>query len=604
MADTTITITGDARGAVAATVATAEAHVRMATKIAAETVALRTRMEAEWKAIADAAAKRAKEVADAAAKQAKAEREAAIDSVNAWKRADVVGMFKPWFDAREEYLEGAEKVGKAAMAQRVAMLAVGSGAAIMATAVAAAGAAVIGSSVSIIANVDAQTLAMSHHKAELTEGHKAYVGLTAATMAFRVELAGQLAPALTTTFDAMAGGLVAVTDLTRGLGDAAGATELNVAATARWVPVLGALLTSMDVLAKQGRQIREEAEITAKAAADGAAVGARIRAKLRDAQHFDFQAEVAAQTAAQAAADAMMLFTEAKKKATKATATHTAHTDAAAKAAAAAAKAERDRAAALLELRRAMAAASEIQAQWAAEQVSGSKAGMVESQIGGGKLSGAIDWMGAGQSDTAKKSAKESMDAWQSAYGGIVSSAASAVSSIMGLWSGLADGQIAATRDMSGAERQEIRDRWRRQKQAALAQASIQAALGFVTTLASTPYPANIVLAALGAVASGVQIARIANTPPPAVAHTGGAIGLAPDEAQFAVGGKSVRTLQSEVLAVVPSRGGQTDRDVRRMATGEGTDGPERMVYVVMNGRRVGLRQFAGADPGYGRRPA
>ena len=256
MADETIIIDGDARGGVAATAATSAAYRRMAVDIAGATDQMRRQVERDRVAMAKAAEK-----------QAKAEREAAIDSVNAWKRADVAGIFRPWLDAREEYLEGAEKVGKAAMAQRVALLGLASGVTIAVTATLAAGAALVGSAVDVIAHADAQTLAMSTHRAELVEGHAAYVGLTTEVTRLRVELAGQLAPALTTTFDAMAGGLSVTTDLTRGLSDVADAIGLDVAATSRYIPVLGQLLTSMDVLAAHGKQVRLEAEAAAKLAA-------------------------------------------------------------------------------------------------------------------------------------------------------------------------------------------------------------------------------------------------------------------------------------------------------------------------------------------------
>lgn len=586
-ADATITIGGDARGAVAASVATARAYTEMAAKIAGDTDALRRRVEADRKAMQEAAER-----------QARAERKAAVDSVDAWGKVDVTGLFRPWFEARKQWLEGAEKIGTSAATQRAALLlmagAATTGAAAVAAAAVTASAAVVASSVDIIAHLDASTLAISRHDEALIEANAAYLGLGKEVTALRVELAGQLAPALGYTFDVMAGVVTTTNDLASGMADLADGIGINAGAAARWVPVLGQVLYSMDILAERGREVREEAERTAAAVSAGAAIGAALR-KATAGPRFNMEEEARAVAAAQAEADAMMLVARETAKATTATTAHTAAVREQATQAVPDMTAAYDAASASLEtylaLQRSLRETINQGVQGVAPQ------GMPDATVSG---SFGID-QAPDVAEKSKKSASDTLRAWQSAYGGIVSAAASSISAIISLSSDLTESQIGDSRKLSAHQMEEMRKQFRRAKAAAMAQALINGALAFTSALSTPPIYVGIALAALTAVATGLQVAKIANTPPPQIAHTGGAVGLAPDEADIRVGGRSVRTLQSEVLAVVPSRGGQTDRDVRRLATGEAGDA-ERLVYVVMGGPPQALRLHAGGDPGYGRR--
>jgi len=159
--------------------------------------------------------------------------------------------------------------------------------------------------------------------------------------------------------------------------------------------------------------------------------------------------------------------------------------------------------------------------------------------------------------------------------------------------------QIDAAEKGSAREKQLMREQFRKNKEFAIAQAGINMALGIVNALATTPFPANIVMAALVAATGAVQIGLIASKKNPY--HRGGIEQLAPDE-RVGDSGRSV-TRNNEVSLHVTRQGQRTLadhlNDMNRGPRGAGNRGP---MVLVVDGRpiRNALYEMGEADPRYG----
>ena len=114
-------------------------------------------------------------------------------------------------------------------------------------------------------------------------------------------------------------------------------------------------------------------------------------------------------------------------------------------------------------------------------------------------------------------------------YGAISNAASGLVGDIGALSAQLFQQRTDHMSKESAVYRKEALKQFKTQKAIALAQAAINAALSFTQTMSQYPYPTNIILAALGAAASGVQIGLIASRKPSF--HVGGIVGkMQPDE--------------------------------------------------------------------------
>ena len=155
--------------------------------------------------------------------------------------------------------------------------------------------------------------------------------------------------------------------------------------------------------------------------------------------------------------------------------------------------------------------------------------------------------------------------------------------------------QVGNFEEADAAQRRLMYERFRREKAAAISMAIIQGALSVVQTLASTPYPANIVLGVLQAAAVGVEVAVMQRQQP--TYHTGGM--LAPDET-MTYGG--ARVLRSETMAVYSDRRAPSDGDVSRAHTGERSRpdaAPLPPITLTIDGERARTRRHAGPSQGY-----
>ena len=159
--------------------------------------------------------------------------------------------------------------------------------------------------------------------------------------------------------------------------------------------------------------------------------------------------------------------------------------------------------------------------------------------------------------------------------------------------------QIDAAEKGSAREKQLMREQFKKNKEFAIAQAGINMALGIVNALATTPFPANIVMAALVAATGAVQIGLIASKKNPY--HRGGIEQLAPDE-RVGDSGRSV-TRNNEVSMHVTRQGQRTLadhlNDMNRGPRGAGNRGP---MVLVVDGRpiRNAVYEMGEADPRYG----
>ena len=126
------------------------------------------------------------------------------------------------------------------------------------------------------------------------------------------------------------------------------------------------------------------------------------------------------------------------------------------------------------------------------------------------------------------KSARDTAAAQKAAVEGYVSAASSAVG---GLESSF--GQLLQSIDPEGHKKAYLAI-WRAQKAAAVAQATVNAALGVSQALASAPPPLNLVLATIAGVAGAINVGVIAASPPPkfhaGTMYASQAGGLAADE--------------------------------------------------------------------------
>jgi len=126
------------------------------------------------------------------------------------------------------------------------------------------------------------------------------------------------------------------------------------------------------------------------------------------------------------------------------------------------------------------------------------------------------------------KSAKDAAAAQKVAITGYVSAAASAVGGLQSSF-----GQLLDSIDPEGHKRAYMAI-WRAQKAAAVAQATVNAALAVSQALGSAPPPLNFALAAAAGVAGAINVGVIAASPPPkfhaGTMYASQAGGLAADE--------------------------------------------------------------------------
>lgn len=519
------------------------------------------------------------------------------DNANAWKRASsgIAPQMSGIIDSFEEFAEGSERIGGAAMAARVGVLALGTAWTAAAVATSAAGAAIVGSSVEVITHLDQYSDVASRHRGELVEASQATAGLHREVTELRVEIAGQMAPAIGGMADAMTGLVVVLGDAEMGVYDLTQSVGISAHDIAGYVPLIGDFVRVYDQLAEKGREAqRQAAALAARGArfsmeADAAATG-EGRVLLWSGGRINMEAEAAAEVAAQAEADAMMLVSRAHAATAASvranTAAHVAQApvvDVAIQQATELAQrqhaqweilegldaAERERAAA-------------IQAQVSAiDNVSRSTLGGTQSM--------------ADEAANAAISASERVQAsWQQTTASIVGTASSILGTLGSIISEYTDMQVGSMEHADARQRAIMRERFRREKAAAIAMAVIQGALSVVQTLASVPYPLNIVLGIAQAAAVAAEVAVMSRQQP--TYHRGGR--LAPDEALY--GG--ARVLQRETAAVYSDRRAPSEGDIARAQTGERArpdEAPAPMWSLMIDGVRRTVRRHAGPSAGY-----
>jgi TP901 family phage tail tape measure protein len=105
--------------------------------------------------------------------------------------------------------------------------------------------------------------------------------------------------------------------------------------------------------------------------------------------------------------------------------------------------------------------------------------------------------------------------------------------------------------DLEAKKRRAAHDAASNNKAIQMASAAINGAASVVTTMAGTPYPANLILAALQAVAVGVQLAIISSTPIPEAARGGNTLDV--------VGAQSGKTYPATYVGSI-AKGGRYSR--------------------------------------------
>lgn len=658
--ESTIVIRGDATGAVAAVQQTERAIAQLQRTAsgsvgdsvrAAQQGAELHRRNAQM--IEDAGrravAARAAQVR-AAAEQAVADRKAAIASVDAWAKADVTGMFRPWIEARKQWLEGAEQVGTAAMTQRAALLALGGAAAAGAAAVAAAGVAIVASSAEVIANIGSYDLSLSRHREQLLTAAQASAALHTEITDLRVEIAGRMAPAFTAMATASANAIgyleqtadvadrsrVAATLAAQGWHDTADAlTQTGGAISYVWTQsqalagsgldlALAPLVRVYDDLALaagnaaqmlgyQDPAIQRQMDEIARRRAQADRLWAEASAKART---FSMEADAEAARAAQETADSFILAGAAATTRSGATSRLTTATRAQT-------DADREAETAVQGLVSAWGKATSAldgymqqldEANARAARAAQNRADTAQAgNVAAGRSAGAAPTIQdpaavAALADNAEQASGRAARAtgaqWRMAAQEVMGATSSMVGSVGSFIADSYAKQAAGANKYSQAHRNAMRKAFAAQKAAALAQAAISLALGIMQVWSSwsaLPPVAAALTAVVGAVGA-VQIGLIAAQKPSF--HRGGlyqmAPGQAPDERAA-----SVSMLQSERLAVIPQRGSLgAEGEVSRRSTGErSTDAPMQPVVYIMDGSgRRSTRPFAGLSPLMGRR--
>lgn len=504
------------------------------------------------------------------------------DNINVWKRAasGVAPQLTGMIDSMEEFAEGAERVGGSTMAARVGILALGTAWTAAAAATVAAGAAIVASSIEVVTNLDAYSGVATRHRAALQDAATSTAGLHREITELRVEIAGQMAPTIGYASDVLAGMVIALDDAVVGVGDLSEAVGISAHDLAAYVPVVGSVVQVFDMLADKAAAARIEAA--------GAAAGAAAAARIMGGGKFDMQADAAAQGEAQAAADAMMLVSAREVERTTRAVT--------------AARVEQapvvDEA-----IRQATELAERYQTQWQILQdlddAERARTDAILASVAAQQTT-VTETIGYTQSaadeaaNAATAAAGRVRSAWTDTVGSVVGTASSVLGTLSSIISEYTDMQVGSMEHADARQRAIMRERFRREKANAIAMAVVQGALSVVQTLASTPYPANIVLGVLQAAAVGVQIGIMSRQQP--TYHRGG---LAPDEALTSGG---ARVLQSETMAVYSDRRAPSEGDVARAQTGE-RDRPESApvpsISVIMDGVARGVRQFARSSAGY-----
>lgn len=634
--ESTIVIRGDATGAVAAVQQTERAIAQLQ-RTASGSVADSVRAAQQGAELHQRNAQMIEEAGrrslavraaqiKAAAQQAAADRKAARESVDAWAKADVTGMFRPWLEARKQWLEGAEQVGTAAMTQRAALLALGGAAAAGAAAVAAAGVAIVASSVDVIANLEKYDVASSRHRAELQAAAAAYGGLGAQMTELRVEIAGQMAPAIQRYSDATAGLIEIVTKTVAALDDQNSA--LGQSYDHFWsMPgpmypmILGyermsdAIGQATDYLVSMGEEARRTSGALFDVQAAAAAAG-EANVLLWAGGRINMEAEAEADRAAQEVADSWILASKAATTRADKTKALTAATHA---------QTERDREAELAvrglvdawgkatgaldgymqqldeaNARTARAAQNRADTTQAGNVAAGRSAGAAPTIQDPAAVAALAD----NAEQASGRAARATGAQWRMAAQEVMGATSSMVGSVGSFIADSYAKQAEGANKYSQAHRNAMRKAFAAQKAAALAQAAISLALGIMQVWSSwsaLPPVAAALTAVVGAVGA-VQIGLIAAQKPSF--HRGGlyqmAPGQAPDERSA-----SVSMLQSERLAIIPQRGSLgAEGEVSRRSTGErSADAPAAPVVYIMDGSgRRSTRPFAGLSPLMGRR--
>lgn len=102
----------------------------------------------------------------------------------------------------------------------------------------------------------------------------------------------------------------------------------------------------------------------------------------------------------------------------------------------------------------------------------------------------------------------------------IVAAAMNVASSLFDVYAQSLQAEVDATKSGTEAHRAALRKQWEAQHAAAEASALVNIAMATSQSLASAPYPANIALAALSAIAAGAAFAKVASAKPPSF-HVG-----------------------------------------------------------------------------------
>lgn len=478
-----------------------------------------------------------------------------------------------------DFADGIEQAGLKSTVANVAMVGLASGGLALAlagvTALTAAGVGLAANAIHVSSNISAfdatlgaNSETMRRNRSDLAALQGAQEDLSLSTSALQVELAGLAAPVLTELSYATAGLVGGMTDLAAAENEASVSSATVLDTTLRLIPAYAGLSDAVGLLWQGTRLLADAGRENAAALREQAGAANQYRVVSEDLTR---QAESIEESWSQLPFDMVADSQERVRASVLAQAAP----------ARGVAQAYREAAQSMDDFAFASTQVESVQPDLAAgslpsAQVSGGNFG-----IGDAGLDVDFEQMAEG-SDAATE---QIVGNFQSISGAAVELHGMVVSAMNAMFEG-----------NTRASLKERKKQFAAMKAAALLEAGINVALAVTNAFATAPNPiVGAVLAALVGAAGAVQIGLIAAKQPNF--HRGG---LLPDET-YATTGAVIR--RNERQAVITAQGMAAmggESGLARINAGQSPASPT--ITLIAEGRTVGFREFAGADPGYGQR--